>query len=202
MNPTKPASPAVVIGLLGGIASGKSWVAGALAEHGFRTIDADAEAREVCADPKILAAIGARFGSELVEAGLNRPALANLVFQDPVARKDLEAITHPMVRARILALLAEAREAGEAVVLDVPLLLEGGLIEECDATIFLQVDEKTRQNRAAARGWAPEELARRESSQAPLTEKQARCQFMIHNEGDIDDIQAQISTVISELRNL
>ena len=81
MNPTKPARPAVVIGLLGGIASGKSWVAGALGEHGFRTIDADAEAREVCADPKILAAIGARFGSELVEAGLNRPALANLVFQ-------------------------------------------------------------------------------------------------------------------------
>ncbi len=202
MNPTKPARPALVIGLLGGIASGKSWVAGALAEQGFRAIDADIEAHKVCDNPKILAAIGARFGSELVEGGLNRAALANLVFEDPVARKDLEAITHPMIRSQILALLAEAREAGESVVLDAPLLLEGGLIEECDATIFLQVEEETRQNRAAARGWAPEELTRREAAQAPLAEKQAHCQFVIHNEGDIDDIQAQISSVIRELQNL
>ena len=76
------------------------------------------------------------------------------------------------------------------------------MIEECDATIFLQVDEKTRQTRAAARGWAPEELARRESSQAPLAEKQAHCQFIIHNEGDIDAIRTQITAVISELQNL
>lgn len=199
MNPDETPGPTLVIGLLGGIAAGKSWVATALTEHGFRVIDADAEARTVTSDPAILDSIGARFGRELVADGLDRTALAELVFEDPVARKDLEAITHPAVRKRILAGLEAARVAGQAVVLDVPLLLEGGLIEKCDESIFLQVSEDIRQARAATRGWDTGELARREAAQAPLAEKRARCRFVVVNEADADETRAQVAAIVAEL---
>ena len=145
MIPPKPADTPLVIGLLGGVAAGKSWIATALGDQGFRVIDADSEAREVVRDPAILAAIGERFGAELVRDGLDRTALAELVFDDPLARKELEEITHPAIRGRILDRLAAARAAGASVVLDVPLLLEGGLIEECDESVFVEVAQEIRQ---------------------------------------------------------
>ena len=202
MIPSKPADSPLVIGLVGGIAAGKSWVAARLEEAGFRVLDADSEARAVARDPAILAAIGARFGAALVADGLDRPALADLVFDDPVARKDLEAITHPAIRSRILAGLAQAQAAGLPVVLDVPLLLEGGLIEKCDEAIFVEVDEEVRRARAAARGWSDQELARREAAQAPLAEKQARCRFLVENNGDAQATSAQIESVLAELRKM
>lgn len=202
MIPPKPGDTPLVIGLLGGIAAGKSWVATVLGEHGFRVIDADSEAKEVVGDPSILAAIGDRFGPGLVEDGLDRAGLAALVFDDPIARKDLEAITHPAIRRRILDGLDAAHTAGVSVVLDVPLLLEGGLIEKCDASVFVEVEQEVRRARAATRGWDDEELARREAAQAPLAEKRARCRFVVTNEGDSDTTRAQIATVVEELENL
>ncbi|MEE2887046.1 MAG: dephospho-CoA kinase [Planctomycetota bacterium] len=202
MIPPKPADTPLVIGLLGGVAAGKSWIATALGDHGFRVIDADSEAREVVRDPAILAAIGERFGAELVRDGLDRTALAELVFDDPLARKELEEITHPAIRGRILDRLAAARAAGASVVLDVPLLLEGGLIEECDESVFVEVDQEIRQTRAAARGWDDKELARREAAQAPLAEKRAHCRFVVTNNGDTDATHAQVAAVLAELENL
>jgi len=200
MIPSNPAGSPLVIGLMGGVAAGKSWVAARLAEHGFQVLDADSEARAVTEDPHILAAIGDRFGVEIVADGLDRPALAALVFRDPLARKDLEAITHPASRSRSRAGLAQARAAGQDVVLDVPLLLEGGLIEECDEAIFVEVRPEVRQARATARGWSDQELARREAAQAPFADKRARCRFLIHNDGDAQATNAQIETVLTELK--
>ncbi len=190
----------VVIGLLGGIAAGKSTVAGLLATRGFEVLDADLEARQVTADPTILRAIAARFGPALVRNGtLDRQALAAMVFADPAARRDLEAITHPAVRARLTAKLEAALADGRNAVLDVPLLLEGGLIARCDTCVFVDATEATRRARARARGWDEEELLRRERAQAELAVKRARCTHTISTDGTLDDVRTQVDALLLQL---
>ena len=195
-RPFRPAGP-VVIGLLGGVASGKSTVAGLFAAHGLLHVDADALAREVAAEPAVLAAVAAAFGPEVTAGGrLDRAALAQRVFADPAARRRLEAILHPPIRTRILERLAAARAAGTSVLLDVPLLLENGLIEHCDVVVFVEVDAAERRRRAAARGWAADELDRREAAQASLAEKRARADHVIDNGGDLAATAHQVAAVL------
>lgn len=191
--------PPLVIGLMGGIAAGKSAVAGMFAAHGLRHVDADQIAREVTRRPDVLAAIARRFGDAVVlpDGTLDRAALAARVFADPVARQDLEALTHPPIRAAILATLAAARLAGASVLLDVPLLLEGGLIEHCDEVVFVDAAEPVRRARARARGWTEDELPRREAAQAPLAMKKARATTTIHNDGDLADTARQVAAALA-----
>ncbi len=190
----------VVIGLMGGVAAGKSTVAGTLAARGLEILDADLEARAVVADPRVLARIAARFGAELVRGGeLDRAAMAALVFADPAARKDLEAITHPAIRARLVAGLDAALAAGRSVVLDVPLLLEGGLIARCDAAIFVEAAPATRRARARGRGWDDVELARREAAQADLAVKRQRSTHTISTDGTLEDVRRQVDQVLADL---
>lgn len=196
----RPPNP-VVIGLLGGIAAGKSAVAGLFAAHGLVTVDADRLARAASEDPAALQEIGAAFGPGLVAGGrLDRAAMADLVFADPANKRRLEAILHPRIRARILAELDAARAAGRSVLLDAPLLLEGGLIDFCDRVVFVAADEATRKRRAAARGWDDRELARREAAQASLAEKMARADRTIHNDGDLPETARQVAAFLAELQ--
>ncbi|MEY3163098.1 MAG: Cmm like protein, partial [Planctomycetota bacterium] len=190
-----------VLGLLGGVASGKSTVAGLFAQRGLVHVDADQVARTVSEDPGILGAIRAALGPGALgpDGRLDRPAVARLVFSDPVLRQRLEEITHPPVRRRILAELAAARARGESVLLDVPLLLEGGLIDQCDAAVFVAADRAERLRRAALRGWGPDELDRRERAQAPLAEKQARARFTVDNGGSLAATAAQVDAVLAQL---
>src|SRR5690606_30137133 len=110
----------------------------------------------------------------------DREKLGALVFADADARRKLETLTHPRVRARVRKLLDEARSEGvPRIVLDVPLLLENddrhGLVRECDVLVFVDSDATAREARArASRGWAPGEVARREAAQMPLEAKRAR----------------------------
>ena len=199
-EPFRPATP-VVIGLVGGIAAGKSAVAARFADHGLVRIDADAVAREVSGHPDVVAAVGAALGPELVAGGaLDRPALAALVFRDAGARARLEAIVHPRVRARIEQDLAAALARGESVLLDVPLLLEHGLVERCDHVVFVDAAAATRQARAAARGWTADELQRREAAQAPLAAKRARADFVVDNDGDLATMARGVAAVLDRLR--
>ncbi len=198
--PFRPTTP-VVLGLLGGVASGKSTVAGLFAQRGLVHVDADQVARTVSEDPGILGAIRAALGPGALgpDGRLDRPAVARLVFSDPVLRQRLEEITHPPVRRRILAELAAARARGDSVLLDVPLLLEGGLIDQCDAAVFVATDRDERLHRAALRGWGPDELDRRERAQAPLAEKQARARFTVDNGGSLAATAAQVDAVLAQL---
>ncbi len=204
--PRPPQSGPLVIGLLGGIAAGKSTVAGLFAEQGLQVIDADAKAKEVVRDPGVAAQLQARFGAEIFDAQgeLRRQALAAKVFQDRSARQDLEDITHPAIRKLILADLVQAKAQAKVkdqwVLLDVPLLLEGGLIRECHACVFVQVDQGIREARALQRGWDPQELGRREASQAPLAEKRRHCQFQVQNSGDLDQSRLQAREILAALR--
>jgi dephospho-CoA kinase len=196
-----------VIGVLGGIASGKSWVARALTGADGLLIDADAIAREVLESAEVRAELEAAFGPGILrpDGGPDRDELARRVFSLPAERARLEAFTHPRIRARIRALLDGARARRvPRVVLDVPLLLENeaahGLAEECHELLFVDSDPLTRERRAAAsRGWEPGEVARREAQQLPLEEKRARAHFVIRNRGTLDELEAEVLRYLAHL---
>ncbi|HEB53524.1 MAG TPA: dephospho-CoA kinase [bacterium] len=197
--PFRPEKP-LVIGLVGGVAAGKTTVSELFAAHGIRHINADEFAREVARDPEVVAAVAADLGHGFVRDGaLDRPALAARVFADADARRRLEEIVHPRVRARIRAELATARSAGETALLDVPLLFEAGLAADCDTIVFVAADDEVRERRARARGWPPGELQRRERHQLPLHEKRARSQHVIDNGSDLARTRAAVAAVLAEL---
>ena len=166
----------VRIGLTGPIGCGKSTVAGWLGERpGVVVIDADQVAREVVEPGEpALEAIVARFG-EGVRRGdgtLDRAALGKIVFSDPAALRDLEAITHPAVRPRILALIDAAEEAeAEAVVIEAIRLVEGGLVAICDEVWLVTCDPDVQRARLIGRGASPETADQRIAAQAGLTER-------------------------------
>ena len=156
---------ALVVGLTGGIASGKSTVSALLRELGAVVICADQLAREVVAPGSAgLAAIVARFGAEFVGAdgALDRSRLGDLVFSDPAARRDLEAILHPLIREAFAAGVARAHSGnpGAVVVYDAPLLIEAGAHREVDKVMVVRVDEATQLKRLMARDGLTEVEAR------------------------------------------
>ncbi|RIJ53585.1 dephospho-CoA kinase [Clavibacter lycopersici] len=168
-----------LIGLTGGIAAGKTVVADRLAELGAVRIDADRLAREVV-EPgtPALAEIARRFGPGVIasDGSLDRPALGAVVFQDADARRDLEAITHPAVRALSAERMAAAGEADPdaVVVYDIPLLVESGRVDEFDRIVVVHAPREERVRRLVElRGMLPEEAERRIASQATDGERLA-----------------------------
>jgi dephospho-CoA kinase len=168
----------VRIGVTGPIGCGKSTVAGWLgARHGVSVIDADQVAREVL-DPGEpgLDAVIARFGRDLLrnDGSLDRAGLGRIVFADPAALRDLEAIVHPAVRPRILAAIAAADDAGaDAVVIEAIKLVEGGLAEMCDEVWLVVCEPDVQLARLAARGASADDAAQRIAAQAGITERLA-----------------------------
>ena len=178
-----------VIGLAGGIGSGKSTVARHMASLGAGVIDADSLAREALDQPEIRARLVALWGKQILDAGdkPDRAKLAALVFNDSEQRKRLESVIHPEVHRRRMALQKqfEADPSVLAIVEDVPLLMETGLDRSCDAVIFVACPVQTRLQRLAqTRGWAPDELHRREKCQLPLDFKAQQADYVIDNTVD------------------
>jgi dephospho-CoA kinase len=188
-----------LIGLTGGIASGKSVVARRLAEHGAVHVDADALAREVV-EPGTpgLAAIAAQFGAEVIapDGSLDRAALGAIVFREPEKRLALNAITHPAVwalaRERFEA--AEAADPRAVVVYDVPLLAEAAADRPMrfDLVVVVHADRQTRLNRMVElRGMTREEATHRLNSQASDTERLAIADVVIDSNGTIEETLVQ-----------
>jgi dephospho-CoA kinase len=169
--PSRPR--AIRIGLTGPIGCGKSTVARWLGERpGVVVIDADRVAREVL-DPgePSLDAVVARFGRDLLkpDGELDRARLGRLVFADPAALRDLEAIVHPAVRPRILAEIAMADRAGAvAIIVEAIKLVEGGLAAECDEVWLATCDSASQQARLIGRGTSSSEAAQRIAAQGDL----------------------------------
>jgi dephospho-CoA kinase len=165
----------VRIGLTGPIGCGKTTVAGWLGARGAVVIDADAIARDVSApgEPAHDAVIAAFGDAVRLDGGrLDRAALARVVFADPDALGRLEAIVHPVVRVRILALIAEADSAGApAVVIEAIKLVEGGLASLCDETWLVTCAPTVQRDRVIARGATSEDADRRIGAQAGLVEQ-------------------------------
>ncbi len=189
--------PPLRVGLTGAVGAGKSSVARRLAALGARVIDADVLAREATADPGVLARIAAEVGADLVVDGrLDRAATAAKVFADPAARRALEAIVHPWVRARAAAAEGAARAEvppPAVVVHDVPLLFENGLDAGMDATVVVAAPFAVRAERLAARSGLSEAAVRaRDAAQLDSAEKARRATFVIDNGGAEEDLDAAV----------
>ncbi len=192
------------VGLTGGIASGKSTVADELAARGAVIIDADVLAREVvAAGTDGLAAIRERFGSEVIVDGvLDRPALGQIVFGDPSARRDLEAIIHPAVRARAAELEAAAEE--DAIIVHViPLLVETDQQHSFDLVAVVDVEPTNQIERLRVRnGFSEEEAQARIAAQAPRTDRLAAADVVIDNSGSRLALQPQVDRLWHRLLDI
>jgi dephospho-CoA kinase len=187
----------VRVGLTGGIASGKSLVAAELAERGAIIIDADVLAREVVKPgTPALAAIVERFGSEVLDDGqLNRSRLAEIVFADPLARRDLERIVHPAVRARAVE-LERATDAAAVVVHVIPLLVETGQQQNFDFVVTVDVDQETQVQRLIARNrFSRAEAESRIAAQATREERRAAADVVLDNTGSVAQLREQIAAL-------
>ena len=187
----------IVIGLTGGIASGKSTVSAILRELGAPVVDADQIVRQLQAPgTPMLAAIVREFGPEVIrpDGSLDRAALGRVVFADPARRRALEAIVHPAVRQEMWKQVAECRARGaRAVVLDVPLLLEGGLDRQVDQVWVVWVDRETQLARLMARdGLDRTQAEQRINAQMSLDEKRQRADVVIDNCGTVEATRSQV----------
>lgn len=194
-----------VIGLTGGIAAGKSAVAARLRELGAVVIDADALAREVV-EPGTpgLAAIAARFGSEVLDAdgALDRARLGAIAFGDDVARADLNAIVHPEVRRRYDELVAEAfaRDPDAIVVYDVPLLAEARAASDFGLVIVVDAPADVRLERLVAlRGMDREQARARIAAQISDEERRAMADVVIDSSGTIAHTMEQVDALWERL---
>ncbi len=191
----------VRVGLTGGIASGKSVVAAELAARGAIIIDADVLAREVV-EPgtPALAAIIDRFGAQALSDGrLDRARLAQIVFADPLARRDLERIVHPAVRARA-AELERAAGAAAVVVHVIPLLVETGQQEDFDLVVTVDVDHETQIKRLMARnGYTRDEAESRIAAQASREDRRVAADVVLGNTGSVTQLREQIDALWTEL---
>ena len=193
----------LLVGLTGGIGSGKSTVARMLEERGAVVFDADLLAREAVepGTPGHTAVIE-RFGADVLAPGgeLDREALASIVFADPSARRDLEQIVHPEVRR----LFAEGSEAyldtDRIVVFSAPLLVESGMhtafeiLVVVSATVATQIERLMRQ-----RGMSEPSIRARIDAQAPLEDKAAAADFLVDNEGSLDELESQVEQLWNDL---
>ncbi|HEV3349726.1 MAG TPA: dephospho-CoA kinase [Methylomirabilota bacterium] len=195
----------LLVGLTGGIATGKSTVTAMLASPSVRVVDADALAREVV-EPgtPALAQIVAEFGREVLQAEgrLDRARLGEIVFPDPVKRKRLEAITHPAIRARFEKIMADLERAGWDGILiwDAALLVESGGNKKMDRLVVVTTDAATQLRRLMARDGVSEEAARaRTASQMPLAVKARYADYVIDNSGTPQQTEARVREVYRAL---
>lgn len=206
-----PGRRTLVVGLIGGVGSGKSTIAAALAGQ-LRVIvlNADEAGHRALTFQPIQNQLRRRFGDEIFtpHGEVRRDRLAALVFGDEAAqrqaRHDLEQIVHPEIRSELKQELEQARRQGDldVIVIDAALLLEAGWDELCDAVVFVDTPYEQRLARVqAGRGWSAGELARREQSQMALADKMAAADYVIDNSGLIENsIRQLLSWIEHRLR--
>jgi dephospho-CoA kinase len=188
------------IGLTGGIGSGKSTVSRLLAGHGAVIVDADVIAREVV-EPGTpgLAAVVEAFGPGVLasDGSLDRPALAAVVFGNPDARRRLDGIVHPLVRARAAEVAAVA-PPDAVVVHDVPLLVETGQAAGYDLVLVVEADPETRVARLVQRGLTAEDARARMAAQATDEQRRAVADVVLDNSGTQQQLAAQVDRFWAE----
>jgi len=193
-----------VIGLTGGIGSGKSAVANLLKANGCIVADADENSRKVLATEHVQQQLIAWWGQQVLddEGEVDRSFIASIVFSDSEERKRLERLVHPLIGSLQEAVFASADSETSALVIDAPLLMEVGLHEMCDVVIFVDSDFKTRLERVmTTRGWDEEQLRNREAAQLGLDTKRSSADHIIINDGDLAHIEQQARSVLSLIRN-
>jgi len=198
----------LVVGLTGGIGSGKTVVASMFEDEGAHVIDFDYLARLIVEpDKPAWRDIVDYFGPGILspDRTLNRPALAEIIFSDDKSRKALEGFTHPRIFERRDALLKAIREKDPCsiVIIDFPLLFESGLRKDLDKVILVYVPRDVQLERATKRdGLSPEEVEKRLHAQVPIGEKRSLSDFVIDNSGSLKHTRDQVRKVMRELSEL
>lgn len=195
----------ILVGLTGGIGSGKSTVSAALAERGAVIVDADAIVREVQQPGSpVLQQLAERFGAHVIAAdgSLDRAAVAGIVFSDPEALKALNAIVHPAVAAEMNRRVYAERDSDRVVVMDIPLLTENPR-DGLQGVIVVDVPvEKQVQRLVQFRGFAEDDARARIGKQASREQRLATASFTVDNSGSLDDLAPQVERLWQWLRSL
>jgi dephospho-CoA kinase len=194
--------PVPVIGLVGGIGSGKSQAAAAFARRGARVISGDELGHAALRVPELREEIVARWGSRLLDDNgeIRRSLLGQIVFADPDERRALEKIVHPWIKRRLREEVAAARADPMVpfVVVDAAVLLEAGWDEVCDRLVFVFAPPEERLRRLAQRrGWTREDVLDRERAQLPLTEKAVRTEYRLDNTTTLDNLERQVDNLLT-----
>ena len=193
-----------IIGITGGIGSGKSLVANFLQDKGCIVADADANTKIVLARGEVQQLLIDWWGDKVIDSSgdINRSFVASIVFSDAKARERLESLIHPLVQELQEKAFNSAPNNAIALVIDAPLLMESGLDQQCDVIIFVACPFETRLKRVIdSRGWNEEQLRNREVVQIGLDTKRSSADHIIINDGDIAYLEQQMKLVLALIRN-
>ncbi len=193
-----------MIGILGGMYSGKSTAASELARLGCAVIDADSISHQLLEEKDVLKKIIRVFGKEILDGKgkIDRSALANRVFGDPKKLATLTGILHPLVMVRVEELITQcaSQPAIRAIVLDIPLLVEVGWEKRCDHLIFIDCTPPIRLERAKNKGvFDADQLKIRENLQISLDKKKAIADNIVDNNSDLSGLSKQIANIFSTI---
>jgi len=190
----------MIVGLTGGIGAGKSTVAEMFAELGAFVVDADDLARQALSKGSpLIADVATRFGpGVVVDEEVNRQALADIVFSDDAALRDLEAMIHPEVARRLQAIHTQIGDT-QILVYAIPLLAELGMKDRFDAVVVVQCDMETRKQRLRERGLADADIDARIAAQVTDEKRAQYANFIIDNSGDLSSLQHQVADVWDSL---
>ena len=197
-------TPLPIIGVTGGIGSGKSLVANILKENGCVVADADENTKVVLQRKEVQQQLVEWWGAEVLDdnGNVDRAFVASIVFNEENEMNRLESLVHPLVRKLQEETFNNAPKDAIGLVIDAPLLMESGLDTLCDAIIFVDSPYETRLKRVVEhRSWNEEQLRKREASQLGLDTKRSSADHIIINDGDIAHIEQQTTSVLSLIRN-
>ncbi len=187
-----------VLGLVGGIGSGKSTVASVFANLGAEILDADRLVHQLLDHPALKGRLVAEWGpAVLCDGRIDRTALARVAFRDEESVRRLNEIVHPRIQREVRDRISRSRK--RIVVLDAPLLLEAGADATCDRIAFVDAPRAVRLRRVRNRGWGPGELRRRERFQWTLSRKRRRADYVIDNSGSRAAAARQVRAVLRDL---
>ena len=193
-----------IIGIAGGIGSGKSFVARIFGEMGCLVLDADEQVKQAYKTPQVKQTLRKWWGNLIFgpDGEIDRAAVARKVFTRPDELRRLEQLLHPLIRqVRQQVMKARAHDPQVlAFVLDAPLLFEAELNKECDAVVFVEAPVELRVQRVGqARGWQAAELESREKLQMPLDNKRRMSDHVVDNAASADQVRAQVREVLSRI---
>jgi dephospho-CoA kinase len=198
-----PHSKKPVVGLLGGMGSGKSLIARLFEERGAFVVSGDALGHEALRQANVKDRLVERWGSAILDerGEIDRRRVAAIVFADADQRRALEAVVFPWIVARMEEQVAQARSQPQVklVLVDAAIMLEAGWYKICDHLVFVHVPREVRLQRLAQqRGWSPKEVEAREAAQMPLTEKLSRAGFVLENTGTPEDAARQVDDLLRQ----
>ncbi|MCA9119722.1 MAG: dephospho-CoA kinase [Planctomycetaceae bacterium] len=191
-----------IVGILGGVASGKSLVAEQLRHFGAKVLDADKVGHQVLLEPEVIQAVRERWGDVVFgeDGQINRSQVAKIVFTQTADGREqlsfLEQLTHPRIGKKLREEIDRTLQEDDTrvLILDAPVMLKAGWDRLCDYIVFVDVPHDIRLNRAKTRGWRDEDFAAREAAQESLDAKRAAATNIIDNSGSIESTLRQVES--------